>query len=74
MIKSRRMRWAGHAARMRERRGVYRVLVEKPERRVLLENPSVDGRTVLRRILKKWNVEAWTGLIWIRIGTGVGHL
>jgi hypothetical protein len=30
-IKSRRMRWAGHVARMGERRGVYRVLVGKPE-------------------------------------------
>ena len=29
MIKSRRMRWAGHVARMRKRRGVYRVLVGK---------------------------------------------
>jgi len=31
VIKSRRMRWAGHVARMREERGAYRVLVEKPE-------------------------------------------
>jgi hypothetical protein len=31
VIKSRRMRWVGHVARMRERRGVYSVLVEKPE-------------------------------------------
>jgi hypothetical protein len=31
MIKSRRMRWAGHVARIGERRGVYRVLVGKPE-------------------------------------------
>jgi hypothetical protein len=30
-IKSRRMRWAGHVANMGERRGVYRVLVGKPE-------------------------------------------
>ena len=29
-IKSRRMRWAGHVARVRERRSVYRVLVGKP--------------------------------------------
>jgi hypothetical protein len=29
--KSRRMRWAGHVARMRERSEVYRVLVGKPE-------------------------------------------
>ena len=31
VINSRRMRWAGHVARMGERRGVYRVLVGKPE-------------------------------------------
>jgi hypothetical protein len=31
VIKSRRMRWAGHVARMGERTGVYRVLVGKPE-------------------------------------------
>ena len=33
MIKSRRMRWAGHVARMSEERVVYRVLVGKPEGR-----------------------------------------
>ena len=32
VIKSRRMRWVGHVARMREWRGIYRVLVGKPER------------------------------------------
>ena len=31
VIKSRRMRWAGHVARMGEERGVYRVLVGKPD-------------------------------------------
>jgi len=31
VIKSRRIRWAGHVARMGEERGVYRVLVGKPE-------------------------------------------
>ena len=31
VIKSRRMSWAGHVARMREWRGVYRVLMRKPE-------------------------------------------
>jgi hypothetical protein len=31
VIKLRRLRWAGHVARMEERRGVYRVLVAKPE-------------------------------------------
>jgi hypothetical protein len=31
LVKSRRMRWAGHVARMGEGRGVHRVLVRKPE-------------------------------------------
>jgi hypothetical protein len=31
VIKSKRMRWAGHVAHMGEKRGVYRVLVGKPE-------------------------------------------
>jgi len=38
-IKSRRMRWAGHVARMGERRGVYRVLVGKPEGKRPLGRP-----------------------------------
>ena len=39
VIKSRRMRWAGHVARMGEERGVYRVLVGKPEGRGSLGRP-----------------------------------
>ena len=39
MIKSRRKRWAGHVARMGERRGVYRVLVGKPEGKRPLGRP-----------------------------------
>jgi hypothetical protein len=34
VIKSRRMRWAGHVARLGERRGVYRILVGKPEGKI----------------------------------------
>ena len=39
VIKSRRMRWDGHVARMGEERGVYRVLVGKPEGRRPLGRP-----------------------------------
>ena len=39
VIKSRRMRWAGHVARVGEGRGVYKVLVEKPEGRRPLGRP-----------------------------------
>jgi len=54
MIKSRRMRWAGHVARMGERRGVYRALVGKPEgkrplgrpRRIWVDNFTMDLQEV----------------------------
>ena len=39
VVKSRRMRWAGHAARMGEGRGVHRVLVGKPEGKRPLGRP-----------------------------------
>ena len=39
VVKSRRMRWAGHVARMGQGRGVYRVLVEKPEGKRPLGRP-----------------------------------
>jgi len=39
VIKSRRMRWAGHVARMGEERGVYRVLVGKPEGKRPMRRP-----------------------------------
>jgi len=39
MIKLRRMRWAGHVAHMDERRGIYRVLVGKPEVKKPLGRP-----------------------------------
>ena len=38
-IKSRRIRWAGHVARMEERRGVHKVLVGKPEGKRPLGRP-----------------------------------
>jgi len=44
MIKSRGMRWAGHVELMGERRGVYRVLVEKPE-----------GKNPLGRPKRRWD-------------------
>jgi hypothetical protein len=39
VIKSRRLRWAGHVERIGERRGAYRALVGEPEGRRLLERP-----------------------------------
>jgi hypothetical protein len=31
---------------------------------------DVDGRIILKLIFRKWNGEEWTGLMWLRIGTG----
>jgi hypothetical protein len=43
--------------------------------RVDWEKARVDGRIILIWIFRKWDEEgAWTGLIWLRIGTGRGHL
>jgi hypothetical protein len=39
MIKSGRMRWAGHVARVGEKRNAYRILVGKPEGKTLLGRP-----------------------------------
>jgi len=63
------MRWVGHVARMEDRRGVHGVLVEKRH----WESQGVDGRIILRWIFRKWDGGAWTGLIWLRIGTGGGY-
>jgi hypothetical protein len=39
-----------------------------------LEYLRVDGRIIIKWIFKKWDGEAWTGLLWLRIGTGDGLL
>jgi hypothetical protein len=43
-----RMRWAGHVACMGKGRGMYRVLVGKPEGRNRWGDPGIDGRIILR--------------------------
>jgi hypothetical protein len=40
VIKSRRMRWAGHVACLGDRRSAYRVLVERPDEKRLLGRPK----------------------------------
>ena len=71
-IKWRRMRWAGHVARMGEERGVYRVLVGKPEGRRPLGRPRRRWVDYIRT--DRWDVDIWTGLGWPRIETGGGRL
>jgi len=74
VIKWRRMRWAGHVARMGEERGVYRFLVGKPEGRNHWGGLGVGGWIILGWISRRWDVGIWTGLGWPRIETGGGRL
>jgi hypothetical protein len=39
-----------------------------------LGDPGVDGRIILRCIIRKWDVEVWIGSSWFRIGTVGGNL
>jgi len=39
-----------------------------------LKDPGIDGKIILRRIFRKWDVGAWTGSRWLRIEVGCGHL
>jgi len=55
-------------------RGVYRVLVGKPEGKNHWGDLGVDGWIILGRISRKWDAGMWTGLGWPRIETGGGPL
>ena len=74
VIKSKRMRWAGHVVRMGEERGVYRVLVGKPEGKRPLGRRRLRWVDTIRMDLQKWDVGIWTGLGWPRIEKGGGRL
>jgi hypothetical protein len=64
MIKSRRMRWAGHVAQVEEKRNAYRILVGKPERKRPLGRTKrrwVDNiKMELREI--GWDDKGWIDL------------
>jgi len=68
------IKWAGHVARMEESRGVYRVLVGKPEGKRPLGRPRRRWEDKIKMDLQEVGWGSWTGLIWVRIGTGGGHL
>jgi hypothetical protein len=53
VIKSRRLRWAGHVACVGERRGVYRALVGKPEKRRPLGRPKSRREDNIKKDLRK---------------------
>ena len=74
MVKSRRMRWAGHVARMGEDRGVNRVLVGTPKGKRPLRRPRRRWEDNIKMDLQELEGVMGTGWSWLRIGTGGGHL
>ena len=59
---------------MLEGRGVYRVLVGKPEVKRPIGIPRSRWGMISRWIFRKWDVGVWTGSSWLMIGAGGGHL
>jgi hypothetical protein len=74
VVKSRRMRWAGHVARMGRGAVCTGFWWGNLREREHWGDPDVDGRIILRRIFRKWEGVVGTGWSWLRIGTGGGHL
>ena len=74
VVNSRRMRWAGHVARMGEDRGVQRMLVGSLRERGHWGDQNVDGTIILRWVFRKLEGVVGTGWSWLRIGIGGGHL
>jgi hypothetical protein len=61
-MKSRRMRWAGHVARMQEKRNAYRILVGKPESKRPLVRPRRSWVDTIKMDLREIG---WDGMDWI---------
>jgi hypothetical protein len=70
VIKSRRLRWAWHVARMKESRGAYRVFMGKPEGRGPLARPRCRSEDNISMDLREVGWGTRTRLIWFRIVTG----
>jgi len=74
VIKSRRMRWAGHVARMGDGRGVYRVLAGKPEGKRPLRRPRRKWEYNIKTDLREVGCGGMDWMSWLRKGTRGGHL
>ena len=74
VVKSRRMRWAGHVARMGRREGCTGFWWGNLREKYHWGGPDADGRIILRWIFRKWEEVVGTGWSWFRTETRGGHL
>jgi hypothetical protein len=74
VIRSRRIRWAGHVARMGERRSANRVLVGNLRERDHLKDLGVEDVDNSKNRFSRSEMGTWTQWSWLRRGTGGGLL
>jgi hypothetical protein len=69
-VKSRRMRWTGHVARLGVERKLYKVLVGNLEGKRPLRRPRRRWEDGIRMDLREIGLGVWIGFDWLRTGTG----
>jgi len=74
VIKTRRMRWAGHVARLGEERGCIGSWWGNRREGDHWEDLGVDGWIILGWISRRWDAGIWTGLGWPRVERVGGRL
>jgi hypothetical protein len=67
------MRRAGHAERVEEKRGIYRVVVGKYEGKRTLGRPRRRWEDNIKMDLQEMGCGVWNGSSWLSIGTVGGH-
>jgi hypothetical protein len=68
------MRWAGHVACVGSGEACTGFWWVNLRERDHWGDPAVDERIILRLTFRNWDGGLWTGLSWLRIGTGDGHM
>jgi hypothetical protein len=74
VVRSRRKRWAGQATYIGGRRDAHKMWMGRLEERRPFGRPRRRWEDAIKMDLQEVGWGAWTGLIWVRIGTGGGLL